>query len=99
VTPIPSHYAPPRVVCAALREDGGEIILGPRHLDDAMRVQIAHSQTPDLRYWSQAEQGFIDQYGRFLTREEAFVIATEAGQFFRECGSEASGLLYSENLY
>jgi hypothetical protein len=48
--------------------------------------------------WRGAEQGFIDQYGRFLTREEAYVIAEKAGQI--KYGPEHSrGTLYSEDLY
>ena len=98
MTPLPDHYAPPRVVCAALRECNGDLIIGPRHFDQTMVRQMIQSNLPRDN-WRQAEQGFIDQYGRFLTREEAFIIATEAGQILRECGSESAGRLYSENLY
>jgi hypothetical protein len=44
------------------------------------------------------EQGFIDQFGKFLTREEAWVIASENGQIRRQVGGDQSRL-YSENLY
>jgi hypothetical protein len=51
--------------------------------------------------WIGAEQGFIDQKGKFLNREEAYVIAEAAGQVIgkvipRRCGRPE---LYSENLY
>lgn len=39
-------------------------------------------------------QGFTDQYGNFLTREEAYPIAKAAGQIIRE--DHCPGTLYSE---
>jgi hypothetical protein len=47
---------------------------------------------------SQVEQGFIDQLGVFLTRQEAFAIASERGQIKRRVGGD-EGKLFSENLY
>lgn len=47
--------------------------------------------------WGSAEQGFIDQRGNFLTREEAWIIAVNNNQIIRHLSS--SGVLYSENLY
>jgi hypothetical protein len=47
---------------------------------------------------SVAEQGFVDQHGVFLTREEAMEIARAAGQIVRRCGGD-SIRLFSENLY
>jgi hypothetical protein len=43
------------------------------------------------------EQGFIDQFCNFLTREEAYVIAKANGQIINP-GHETDKL-YSENLY
>lgn len=51
-----------------------------------------------LRQLQLAEQGFIDQRGAFLTREEAHKVATGAGQIIRRCGGD-DGRLFSENLY
>jgi hypothetical protein len=45
-----------------------------------------------------SEQGFIDTWGNFLTREEAWVNATFNNQIIRRCGGD-EGRLYSENLY
>lgn len=42
-------------------------------------------------------QGFIDQYGKFYDREEAWCVAEKNGQIIRDCG--CPGELYSENLY
>lgn len=47
------------------------------------------------------EQGFIDQWGIFLNRQEAWKVAKAAGQILYRCGGDDSdgGTLYSENLY
>lgn len=44
------------------------------------------------------EQGFVDQFGTFLTRKEALEIAKENGQIIRDIGYEPDEL-YSEHLY
>ena len=83
-----------RVVCAAIRNDHYDVICAPRHWDCLMRAQVACS----VGAWSKAEQGFVNQYGDFLTREEAWKVATEAGQIVRRVGGD-EGRLFSENLY
>lgn len=86
----------PRVVCAAIRDKLGRIIAGARHFDQVMIAQIRRT-TPDQDAFRTAEQGFIDQFGNFLTREEAMVLATKWGQIIRD--DEGRQSLYSENLY
>lgn len=89
-----------RIVCAAIRNSKGRIIVGARHYDGIMHTTLNYST--DYADWedhSQITQGFIDQRGNFLTREEAFDIAEENGQIIRLCGSEDRRKLYSENLY
>lgn len=76
-----------RVVCAALRH-GSVIICGPRHWD-----AICRGSSKDG--W---EQGFVDQRGEFLTREEAWTVAFCAGQILRRVGGDGERL-FSENLY
>lgn len=85
-----------RVVCAANRDASGRIVLGARHFDAVMMEQIKRS--PDANAWRNAEQGFIDQFGKFLTREEARIVAEKQGQILEECGGNGIDL-YSENLY
>lgn len=85
----------PWIVCAALRVNG-RIICGPRHFDPVMRMQIANDTEAPL--WRHAEQGFVDQWGNFLTRKEALEIALRNGQRRRRCGGD-DDQLYSENLY
>lgn len=100
-----------RIVCAALRL-GDALVLGPRHFDQTMRATIRALKGDDPeREWMHAEQGFVDQFGDFLTRREAFTVADQQRQIRRLVGSQHtwdrdSGLdayfaqdLYSENLY
>jgi len=75
-----------RVVCAANRDPDGTIHLGLRHFDQFMRSN---------RF---AEQGFVDNKGNFLTREEAWEVATATNQILRRVGGD-EGKLFSENLY
>jgi len=86
-----------RVVCSAIKSKvSGRIICGARHFDKIMLSQITHSE--NKAEWKEVEQGFIDQFGTFLSRKEAFEIANNAGQIIRRFG-EDKGVLYSENLY
>lgn len=49
-------------------------MVGIRHYCPQMRDQIQHSQQ-GVTYWKNVYQGFVDQYGKFHTREEAWKIA------------------------
>ncbi len=102
-TPPDSTPAMPRlVVCAALRHPQGGIITGPRHFDPIMRRQIMTGETELERLgWESATQGFVDQRGTFLTRTEAWAVASAAGQIRRRCGGDTAngGTLYSKSLY
>lgn len=86
-----------RVVCAANRHRiSGDIILGVRHFDTLMHMQIDNSI--GRLSWVDSEQGFVNQRGEFLTREEAWIVAEKAGQVIHRCGGDGEKL-YSENLY
>ena len=82
-----------RIVCAAIRNSTGYIICGARHYDTIMRQAIRTS----TQNWSNSEQGFIDDKGNYLTRQEAWVVADKAGQIIRKVATD--GELFSENLY
>ena len=101
-----------RVVCAAMRHPTipDLIVCGPRHHDKSMRI-VLHAirgvvegeEDHDTAKW---EQGFVNTWAEFLTREEAWEVACEHKQIFRLCGGQVaedggkSGVkLYSENLY
>lgn len=51
-----------------------------------------------LRRYPSVDQGFIDQWGVFMIREEAFSVSTMTGQIIRRCGGDRRSL-FSENLY
>lgn len=83
------------VVSAAMRSDTAHVVVSVRHWD-----HLAHEQVRLLgdmaKDWTWV-QGFVDNKGKFVTREEALVIAEEAGQrFWDELRYEQ---LFSENLY
>ncbi len=99
-----------RIVCAANRLKSGLVVCGARHFDTFMRNQIEAANETHAH----AEQGFIDQYGHFYTREEAWLIARKNNQIIRLVGNQAgknieivnsdkdipeTAELYSENLY
>lgn len=94
-----NELAPQRVVCAANRNRvTGLIICGARHFDSVMHANMQARPDSERDDWRRSEQGFIDQFGTFLTREEAHAIATERQQFHRRFdGDERT--LFSENLY
>ena len=92
----------PWVVSAANRHKKTRfIVTGARHFDNIMRSQIKayFKSLNEPENWGSAwEQGFIDQFGNFLTRKEAMVIAKENGQIRRD-GERVRLELFSENLY
>lgn len=84
-----------RIVCAAVLVNE-HIVCSARHYDPLMLAQM--ELIAEAYSGANVEQGFIDQHGKFLTREEAWAVATEAGQIMRRVGGD-EGRLYSENLY
>lgn len=92
-----------RVVCAAMRLPGTEkVIASPRHWDDVARAQVRVLPPLDHATWrDHAEQGFIDQRGQFMNRQQAWLVAVAAGQILRRVGGDSAngGTLYSENIY
>jgi len=84
------------VVCAA-NKYGDLIIPSARHHDQVMNTIIKKIGTLKS---IDCEQGFINQFGGFLTRKEAMNIAKEAGQNvnIKRCGGNES-VLFSEGLY
>lgn len=83
-----------RVVCAANRFPCGTVILGVRHWD---RIMCDTADALSLAGGDE-EQGFVDNLGNFISREEARDIALRADQIYRETGM-ATDELYSEHLY
>lgn len=102
-----------RIVCAAVRAPDGALILGARHWDGIMRETYDNQETvyhlldeyikgrPPFAGHHEYEEGFIDKFGKYKNRQEAWIVAVGANQIIREVGGNASkgGTLYSENLY
>lgn len=92
-----------RIVCAAIRAADGEALLGIRHYSMDMHRQIEQRRDgAKFTHRHDEDQGFVDEHGVYLTREEAYRIAADNGQIVRPeaCGHGLDGLkLYSEGLY
>lgn len=92
-----------RVVCAAIRAADGELLLGVRHYSADMHTQIRkRADGSKFKHRHDEDQGFVDQHGVFMSREEAYRVARDAHQIVRAeaCGSGLDGpKLYSEGLY
>lgn len=92
-----------RIICAANRllYDNGKIVIiaGARHWDKLMN-NLVDCIDKDFR---ELEQGFIDQYGNFYDRYDAWFIAETNGQIIRRVNGDITlngrGRLFSENLY
>jgi len=91
---------PVRVVVCAACKCGDYMLVGPRHFCPIMCAQAEAYRRLGLVEDQNWEQGFIDQWGQFMDRHEALLVAMAAGQpvdFKRNGGS--GNELYSEGLY
>lgn len=93
-----------RVICAAIRAADGSVLLGIRHYSADMHRQIeARADGHKFRHRHDEDQGFVDQYGVFMSRAEAFNVALDAGQKIntKACsmGLDNVWKLHSEGLY
>ena len=76
------------------------IIAGARHWDSVMRGvwDTLDDYTISCIDRNKEVQGFIDQFGNFYDRKEAYKIAKENNQIIRDLGHD-NGELFSEHLY
>lgn len=84
------------IVCAANKLPNEVILCGARHWD---HIMCAQADAMGVRGGDE-EQGFINQFGEFRTREEAMQIVLKNGQRFdidRNGGGDK--YLFSEGLY
>lgn len=89
------------LIVSAANRYGDIVVTGPRHSSPTMvyaeaafgGLHILHEYGGD-----DCEQGFVDQYDVFHTREEALIIATKAGQV-RYPSNNTLTQLFSEGLY
>jgi hypothetical protein len=89
-----------RIVCSACKPKNSDIIIcSPRHLDGTCRAILKSIAVDEKdKFILPSGQGFVDQYGTWFNREEAYIIAKANNQIIRRCGGD-EGTLYSENLY
>ena len=93
------------IVCAANRfklKDGGELVIPGTRLyskDMALVLDQMRDKVVSEQVYGD-DQGFLDQWGNYLTRKEALIVATHAGQINtrRQKGGPAD-TLFSEDLY
>lgn len=82
------------IVCAAIRHKrSGLVIASARHFSP-VTVAIIEAFGGEVGDWADADQGFINQFDEFLTREEARPIAVKQGK-----KPELPQTLFSEDLY
>ena len=87
------------VVCAANRY-GDLIIPSARHHDKVMNKLIVALWDVGNLDKKDNEQGFIDQFGGFMTREEALIVVKQSGQPFDVERNGGDGkMLFSEGIY
>jgi hypothetical protein len=88
--------------------DDGYVVTGVRHTSPDMRATLRRLYgSRRLKLFGMwlikpyhlrvKEQGFVDCFGVFLSREEAWEIAFNNGQIRQQTGS--FGTLFSEDLY
>lgn len=69
-----------KIICAAVKLSSGRIICGVLRHDRLMNELIsALGESCENEV-----QGFVDRFGNFLTREEAFKVAASANQILVE---------------
>lgn len=94
----PKNYEP-YIVCAAVlvEKDGKNVMLcGARHFDYVMLSQVNDMGGFD----KQIEQGFIDKWGHFWSREDAMAQVKKNGQKFNQArNGHSDTTLFSEGLY
>ena len=86
-----------RVVSAANRSPCGLVVMCVRHGCDIFYGVVDKIYPPEHEYWDW-EQGFVTNKYRFVTREDAWIIAEKQGQIIRD-HTLCVGTLYSEHLY
>jgi capsular polysaccharide biosynthesis protein len=86
-----------RIVSAATRIEG-HVLISIRHWDRPMR-ELAVKLGVDTRSTNN-DQGFVDQYGNYLSRSEAYqIVIINEQQLNGNLEMEGYTELYSEHLY
>ncbi|WDS62172.1 hypothetical protein [Pseudomonas phage D6] len=92
------RYNVKRVIVCAANRYGDFIVTGSRHFSVPMWFTLELIGDDALKAYGKCEQGFIDQYGMFWNRTDAYNLCREQGrELLEEGGSETE--LFSEHLY
>jgi len=96
------------IVCAAVKV-GDLVIPGARHFSPDMQKLLdalygpREDRDPDLakqiRRDMMHNQGFMDQFGTYMDREEGLAVAKANGQYGRYREPQNQDILYSEDLW
>lgn len=94
---------PRYIVCAANKFEMPEgiddiIVCGTRHHDGLMRVILDNLKKLYPEGCAHGDQGFVDQYQQWVSREDARIIVIANKQHLRD-SERLYDELYSENLY
>lgn len=82
-----------RRVSMAANIVGGHLIVGNRHFCPLMGMQIELMGLKYKEHNGGVDQGFVDQWGIYMSREEAWEVAKKAGQIKQVF---VEGVLFSE---
>lgn len=81
----------------------GFVVCGRRHHNCFSTISVILSLTGDEDILRQDKiktvQGFLTSEDEFVTRQEAFIIAKEAGQIKENAELRISGKLFSEDIF
>lgn len=82
------------IIAAAIKDKNGKIWIGKRH---CLIIQRKTADTKELPwgYFKGCDQGFIDDQGKYLSREEAAMHAKTCGQI-KECKFQKKRLFSEE---
>lgn len=83
--PMTPHPGVTRLVACAACRWGDVMVTSIRHFDINMLNQIRHFSRNTKKYMNtkREQQGFVCQFGNWMTREEALVVAKASGQYGR----------------
>lgn len=95
----PENELPELIICAAAKDpDNNKVYISMRHGDEMFWQQLDAEYTHGDKNCCHFEQGFYTNKLRFVSREEAHIIAEQNNQIKRLCPT-GSKRLYSEMLY
>lgn len=90
------HFHEVRRVSMAANIVDGHLIVGSRHFCPIMNMQINLLKLNCRNHNVITDQGFVDQWGIYMSREEAYNVAEKAGQIIKDY-SYGKRVLYSES--